>query len=162
MDHFTHRDNQLFAENVPVAKIAAQVGTPTYIYSRSTLVTHFLRIQQAFAALKPIVCYSIKSCGNVNIVKMLVEEGSGMDITSGGELYRALKGGCDPRKIVFSGVGKTDREINEALDAGGRLAKGILCFNCESEEEFWNLDRLAGVKGGGAPGGGRAESGGGK
>jgi diaminopimelate decarboxylase len=154
MDHFQYKNNELFAEEIPVAKIAAEVGTPTYIYSKTTLVTHYQRIAEAFAPLKPLICYSIKSCGNVNLVKTLVEQGSGMDVTSGGELYRALKAGCDPQKIVFAGVGKTDKEINEALDAQSgnskletRNSSGIGWFNIESEEEFWNLDRLAGLKG---------------
>src|SRR4051812_29776895 len=107
MDHFQYKNGELFAEEIPVAKIAAEVGTPTYIYSRTTLVTHYQRIAEAFAALQPLICYSIKSCGNVNLVRTLVEQGSGMDVTSGGELYRALKAGCDPKKVVFAGVGKT-------------------------------------------------------
>ncbi|HVT82744.1 MAG TPA: diaminopimelate decarboxylase, partial [Phycisphaerae bacterium] len=115
--------------------------TPTYVYSKATIVTHYRRIAEAFAAIHPTICYSIKSCGNLNIVRTLVGEGSGMDVTSGGELFRALKGGCDPRKIFFAGVGKTDREIKEAL------AAGIGTFNIESEAEFWNLDRLAGELG---------------
>ena len=144
MDHFVYNGGELFAENVPVAKIAEEVGTPTYIYSKATLLTHYRRIAEAFAPLKPIICYSIKSCGNLNLVRELVGAGSGMDVTSGGELFRALEGGCDPKRIVFAGVGKTDKEINEALAAGGN---GIGWFNIESEEEFWNLDRLAGLKG---------------
>jgi diaminopimelate decarboxylase len=144
MDHFLYKDGQLFAENVPVSKIAQEVGTPTYIYSKATLLTHYQRIADAFAPLNPLICYSIKSCGNVNLVRQLVQQGSGMDVTSGGELFRALKAGCDPQKIVFAGVGKTDKEITEALTAGGG---GIGWFNIESEEEFWNLDRLAGQLG---------------
>ena len=124
MDHFLYKGGQLFAEDVPVSSIAAAVGTPTYIYSKATLLTHYRRIAEAFAPLKPIICYSIKSCGNLSLVRELVNAGSGMDVTSGGELFRALKGGCDPRKIVFAGVGKTDKEINEALSAGG---SGIGC-----------------------------------
>ncbi len=145
MDHFVYKNGELFAEDVPVAKIAAEVGTPTYIYSKATLLGHYQRIAQAFLPLKPIICYSIKSCGNVNLVRELVNAGSGMDVTSGGELFRALTAGCDPKKIVFAGVGKTDKEINEALSADG--GSGIGWFNIESEEEFWNLDRLAGLKG---------------
>ncbi len=141
MDHFQYRDGNLFAEDVPLARIAAEVGTPAYIYSKATLVTHYRRIAEAFAAISPTICYSIKSCGNINIVKTLVAEGSGMDVTSGGELFRALKAGCDPQKIFFAGVGKTDREIREAL------AANIGTFNIESEEEFWNLDKLAGEMG---------------
>jgi diaminopimelate decarboxylase len=141
MDHFSYKSGELFVEDIPVAKIAAEVGTPVYIYSKATLTGHYQRIAEAFAALKPIICYSIKSCGNVNLCKILREQGSGMDVTSGGELFRALRAGTDPKKIFFAGVGKTDREINEALDAK------IGTFNIESEEEFWNLDRLAGLKG---------------
>src|SRR4051812_37648436 len=141
MDHFTYRNGELFVDDLPVARIAAEVGTPTYVYSKATLVTHYRRIAEAFAALKPTICYSIKSCGNLNIVKTLVDEGSGMDVTSGGELFRALKGGCNPQKIFFAGVGKTEREIREAL------AAGIGTFNIEPEQEFWNLDRIAGEMG---------------
>jgi diaminopimelate decarboxylase len=141
MDHFAYRDGRLFCENVAAEKIAAEVGTPVYIYSKATLATHFDRIKAAFAPLDPIICYSIKSCGNLSLLKVLRERGSGFDVTSGGELYRALAAGGDPGKVVFAGVGKTDKEINEALDAG------IGWFNIESEQEFWNLDRLAGVKG---------------
>ncbi len=141
MDHFLYRDGSLFAEQVSLSRIAADVGTPTYVYSKATLVTHYRRIAEAFAALNPTICYSIKSCGNIHIVRALVEEGSGMDVTSGGELFRALKGGCDPKKIFFAGVGKTDREIKEAL------AAKIGTFNIESEAEFWNLDKLAGEMG---------------
>jgi len=147
MDHFSYRNGELFAENIPVARIAAEVGTPTYIYSKATLITHYQRIAEAFAPLNPIICYSIKSCGNVNLVRELVQAGSGMDVTSGGELFRALKAGCDPKKIVFAGVGKTDKEIKEALAAGGGGGGGIGWFNIESEEEFWNLDRIAGELG---------------
>ncbi|MGN6371077.1 MAG: diaminopimelate decarboxylase [Phycisphaerae bacterium] len=141
MDHFVYRDGELFAENVPVSRIAAEVGTPTYIYSKATLLTHYRRIAEAFAALKPIICYSIKSLPNVNLLRTLVGEGAGMDVTSGGELFRALKAGCSPSKIFFAGVGKTDKEIREGLQAGG---EGVRAFNVESEEEFWNLDRIAG------------------
>ncbi|HVS73757.1 MAG TPA: diaminopimelate decarboxylase [Phycisphaerae bacterium] len=141
MDHFHYINGQLFAENVPVSKIARDVGTPTYIYSKATLLTHYRRIADAFAALKPTICYSVKSLPNVNLLKLLVAEGSGMDVTSGGELFRALKAGCSPDKIFFAGVGKTDHEIREAL------AHNIRAFNVESEEEFWNLDRIAGELG---------------
>ncbi len=138
MDHFLYHDNQLFAENVPVSRIAAEVGTPTYIYSKATLVTHYQRIAEAFSSLKPTICYAIKSLPNIHILKTLIAEGCGMDVTSGGELFRALKAGCDPQKIFFAGVGKTDHEIREALRVN------IAAFNIESEEEFWNLDRIAG------------------
>ena len=138
MDHFVYRDGQLYAENVPVSRIAAEVGTPTYVYSKSTLITHYRRVSEAFAPLKPMICYSVKSLPNLNILKTLLGEGAGMDVTSGGELFRALSAGCSPDKIFFAGVGKTDNEIREALRSN------IRAFNVESEEEFWNLDRLAG------------------
>lgn len=156
MDHFVYRAKthsladatgsvgggaELFVEDVPVARIAIDVGTPVYIYSKATLVMHYRRLVEAFGELSPTICFSIKSCGNVQIVRRLVEEGCGMDVTSGGELYRALKGGCDPQKIFFAGVGKTDKEMREALRAG------ISGFNIESEQEFWNLDRIAGEMG---------------
>ncbi|MEI7767858.1 MAG: diaminopimelate decarboxylase [Phycisphaerae bacterium] len=141
MDNFVYRDGALFVEDVPVAEIARQVGTPVYIYSSATLTDHYQKMARAFAPLNPIICYSIKSCGNLSILRHLKSLGSGFDVVSGGELYRALQAGADPKQIVFAGVGKTDREINEALDAG------ILLFNIESEEEFWNLDRIAGQRG---------------
>jgi diaminopimelate decarboxylase len=152
MDHFQYRDGQLFCEDVPVARIAAEVGTPTYVYSKTTFVEHYRRIVRAFAPLHPIICYSIKSCGNLHLLKALQAEGGavGFDVTSGGELYRALQAGGDPAHIVFAGVGKTDHEIDEALDATavtGGGPKGIGWFNIESEEEFWNLDRRAALKG---------------
>jgi diaminopimelate decarboxylase len=140
MDHFVYRGSpvELFAEDVPLTRLAADVGTPAYVYSKATLVTHYRRIAEAFAPLKPAICYSIKSCPNLQIVKTLLAEGCGMDVTSGGELFRALRAGCAPQKIFFAGVGKTDREVREALQAG------IRGFNVESEQEFWNLDKLAG------------------
>lgn len=141
MDQFRYQSGELYCESLPVARIAAEVGTPTYIYSKATFLDHYRKIATAFAALQPIICYSIKSCPNLQLLKELRAAGSGFDVTSGGELYRALQAGGDPKKIFFAGVGKTDREINEALDAG------IGTFNIESEEEFWNLDRLAGLRG---------------
>ena len=141
MDDFVYRDGELFAEKVPVARIAAEAGTPTYLYSKATLLGHYRRLAEAFSALSPTICYSVKSCSNINLVKLLVEAGSGMDVTSGGELFRALRAGCDPKKIYFAGVGKTDHEICEALTAG------IAAFTIESEEEFWNIDRIAGAMG---------------
>ena len=140
MDNFQYIDSQLHCELVAVRDIVEKTGTPTYIYSQTTLLTHFDRIAGAFAPLNPLICYSIKSCGNLAILRALQARGSGFDVVSGGELFRALKAGADGKMIVFAGVGKTDQEINEALDAR------IGWFNIESEEEFWNLDRLAGAK----------------
>ncbi len=139
MDQFNYRDGQLYCENVPVARIAEAVGTPTFIYSAATFRAHYRGIAEAFAEIKPIICYSIKSCGNLSIIRLLAEEGAGMDVVSGGELFRATKAGFGPGgrfdagKIVFAGVGKTDPEINAAIDAG------IGWFNIESEAELANL-----------------------
>ncbi len=137
MDHFTYRDGQLYAEDVPVERIARELGTPAYIYSKATLLHHYRALRDAFAELDPLICYSIKSCGNVHLLKLLAQEGSGMDIVSGGELHRAQVAGVDPSKIVYAGVGKTDQEVAQAIDAG------IGWFNIESEAEFANTAAIA-------------------
>ncbi|MBW8001261.1 MAG: diaminopimelate decarboxylase [Planctomycetes bacterium] len=137
MDSFSYKKGQLFAEEVAVSLIAAEVGTPVYIYSKATFLSHLAKIQEAFAQLDTTICYSIKACSNVNILKFMADAGSGFDIVSGGELYRALQAGADASKIVFAGVGKTDKEILEALQAG------IGYFNIESEQELANLITLA-------------------
>jgi diaminopimelate decarboxylase len=137
MDHFNYRDGQLHCESVPAERIAAEVGTPAYVYSKATLLHHYRQVADAFKPLNATICYSIKSCGNINICKLLVAEGCGMDVTSGGELFRALAAGCDPKKIIYAGVGKTDQEIVDAINAG------IAAFNLESEAEIENIDRVA-------------------
>ena len=136
MDSFSYKNGRLFAESVDVETIANQVGTPVYIYSKATFLDHLKKIQTAYADIDTTICYSIKACGNINILKILAAAGSGFDIVSGGELYRAKKAGADMSKIVFAGVGKTDTEIIEALNAG------IGCFNIESEAELENLITL--------------------
>jgi len=136
MDYFSYKDGNLLAEEVAVEKIAAEVGTPVYIYSKATFLEHLRRIRQAYSTLDTTICYSVKACGNVNILKFLAEAGSGFDIVSGGELYRVLQAGTDPSKIVYAGVGKTDAEIIDALNTG------IAYFNVESEDELENLIRL--------------------
>ncbi len=141
MDFFRYRDGALFCEDVAVDTIAHEVGTPAYIYSKATFLHHYRQIRDAFAELKPTICYSIKSCGNINICRILAAEGCGFDVTSGGELFRALKAGGDPRKIIYAGVGKTDREITDAINAR------IAAFNLESEAEIENIDRIAGTLG---------------
>jgi diaminopimelate decarboxylase len=141
MDHFNYENGELHCEGVPASKIAAEVGTPVFVYSKATLLHHYRQVADAFGPLKPTVCYSIKSCGNLHICKVLVDAGCGMDVTSGGELFRALQAGCDPRKIIYAGVGKTDDEIRMAIGAG------IAAFNLESEAEIENVDRLAGEMG---------------
>jgi diaminopimelate decarboxylase len=118
-------------------RIAEQVGTAVYIYSKATLLHHYRQIRDAFAELNPTICYSIKSNGNINLCRILAQEGCGFDVTSGGELFRALQAGGDPKKMIFAGVGKTDEEIAQAIEAG------IAAFNLESEEEIENVDRVA-------------------
>jgi diaminopimelate decarboxylase len=137
MDYFNYKNGRLFAENADIEKIAAELGTPVYIYSKATFREHLRKIQQAYSDLDTTICYSVKACGNINILKFMAEAGSGFDIVSGGELYRVLQAGGEPSKIVYAGVGKTDTEIIEALDAG------IGYFNIESEAELENLIRLA-------------------
>jgi diaminopimelate decarboxylase len=137
MDYFRHKKGRLHAEDVDVERIARQVGTPVYIYSKATFLDHLHKTQKAYSSLDTTVCYSVKACGNINILKFMTEAGSGFDIVSGGELYRVLQVGGDPSKVVYAGVGKTDREITEALSAE------IAYFNIESEAELENLIRLA-------------------
>ena len=141
MDFFSYRNGELYCEDVPAERIAREVGTPAYVYSSQTFLHHYRQISSAFAPVNATVCYSIKSCGNLNICKLLAKEGCGFDVTSGGELFRALQAGGDPKKIIYAGVGKTDAEIREALDAG------IAAFNIESEAEIENIDRVAGLAG---------------
>ena len=137
MDLFRYEEGSLRCEGVAAATIAESVGTPCYVYSAGTLAEHFRRIRDAFAALDPLICYSVKSCGNLGVCRTLVGLGSGMDVVSGGELFRALAAGARPDTIVYAGVGKRDDEIAAALDAGIHL------LNVESEEEFENIARIA-------------------
>ena len=137
MDYFNYKKGKLFAENADVEKIVRQVGTPAYIYSKATFLGHLARIQKAYARLDTTICFSVKACSNINILKVMARAGSGFDIVSGGELYRVLKAGGDPEKIVFAGVGKTDSEIIDSLKAG------IAYFNIESEQELQNIIGLA-------------------
>jgi diaminopimelate decarboxylase len=137
MDFFNYKNNELYCEDVPAETIAAEVGTPTYVYSKATLLHHYRQLKEAFSPVNATICYSIKSCGNLNICKLLANEGCGFDVTSGGELYRALQAGGDPKKIIYAGVGKTDQEIADGISAG------IAAFNLESEEEIENVDRVA-------------------
>jgi diaminopimelate decarboxylase len=136
MDLFCYRSGKLFAEDVDVARIAAEVGTPAYIYSEGTFVDHLRKMQEAYRELETTICFSVKACSNIHILKLMARQGSGFDIVSGGELYRALQAGADPAKVVYAGVGKTDEEIVQALQAG------IAYFNIESEQELENLIRL--------------------
>ncbi len=137
MDYFDYKDGQLFCEDVPVDRIADEVGTPAYVYSAATLRLHYRRIVEAFAKLDTLVCFSVKSLSNVHILKLLTAENAGFDIVSGGELRRVAQAGGDMAKVVFAGVGKTDAELQAAISAD------IAYFNVESEAEFENLSRLA-------------------
>src|SRR5262245_12977717 len=127
MDHFAYRDRTLFCEEVPVAELAATYGTPLYVYSQATLLHHLREVQTAFAPANPIICYSVTTHGNLSLCKLMAEPGSGFDVTSGGELYRALRAGSSGSKIVFAGVGKTDAEMKYGLE------NGVFLFNVESE-----------------------------
>ncbi len=120
-----------------IGTLAETTGTPAYVYSTATLLHHYEQFVASFRELNPIICFSIKSCQNLAICRLLHQHGAGFDVVSGGELHRALQAGADPAKIVFAGVGKTDREIHEAIDAN------IGWFNVESEAEMDNLRRIA-------------------
>lgn len=137
MHWFEYKQGILYAEDVPVEEIASEVGTPFYCYSHRTLQRHYQVFEEPFRKVPHLVCFSMKSNSSLAVLKTFVNEGAGMDVVSGGELYRALKAGADPKKIVYSGVGKTVREMQEALSAG------ILLFNIESEQELMALDRVA-------------------
>lgn len=138
MHHFQYKGNELYAEEVAVRDIAEKVGTPVYIYSHATLERHYRAMDEAFATVPHTICYSMKANSNLAVLKTFFRLGGGVDIVSGGELYRALAAGVDPRKVVYSGVGKKDDEIEYALNTG------ILLFNVESEEELDRIDQVAG------------------
>jgi diaminopimelate decarboxylase len=141
MDFFNYKDGQLYCEGVSAEEIARQVGTPAYVYSKATFLHHYHQIAKAFAPASATICYSVKSCGNIHILKLLADAGSGFDVTSGGELFRVLAAGADPSKIIYAGVGKTDEEIRQAIDAK------IAAFNVESEAEIENIERVAAAMG---------------
>ena len=143
--HFDYRDGVLHAEDVPVPDIAAAVGTPFYCYSTATLTRHYRVFSEAFKALRPLVCYSVKANSSLAVLRTLANLGSGADVVSGGELKRALVAGIPADKIVFSGVGKTAAEMDMALEAG------ILQFNVESEAELRALNDVALARGTVAP-----------
>ena len=137
MHHFAYRGGRLFAEDVAVADLAAQHGTPLYVYSAATLTRHFTAYDSAFAQAEHLTCYSVKACSNLSILKHLAQLGAGMDIVSGGELHRALTAGVPASRIVYSGVGKRPEEIRSALDAD------ILMFNVESLAELERINEIA-------------------
>ena len=145
MSYFTYRDQQLCAESVPLARVAEQFGTPCYVYSRAALEAAYHAYDQALARRDHLICYAVKANSSLAVLNLLARLGSGFDIVSGGELERVIAAGGDPRKTVFSGVGKSAAEMRAALSAG------ILCFNVESESELKRLDRIAGELGRTAP-----------
>ncbi len=136
MDQFKYHNGVLACEEVQIREIVDQVGTPCYVYSANTFIDHYRKIAAAFAELNPLICYSIKCNSNVHICRLLAKAGAGFDVVSGGELYRAIQAGGDPARMVYAGVGKTDQEINEALDVG------LGWFNIESVPELENLQRI--------------------
>lgn len=137
MDHFTYRSGELHAENVALSRIAAEVGTPCYVYSRATLARHAQVFREALAPLNPLVCFAVKANSNLAVLKLLGQQGLGADVVSEGEARRALAAGIDAHNIVFSGVGKTPEEMRFGLEAG------IFQFNVESDRELLALNDVA-------------------
>ncbi len=145
MEYFDYQRGQLFAERVPVAEIVATHGTPCYVYSRTALEQNLLAYERALADRPHLTCFAVKANSNLAVLDVLARKGAGFDIVSGGELARVLAAGGDPRKVIFSGLGKTAAEIHQALEAG------ILCFNVESEGELERINEVAGQTGQRAP-----------
>ena len=141
MSHFSYQDGVLHAEGVSLAAIAGQFGTPTYVYSKAALLANFASYADACAGRDALVCYAMKANSNLAILDLLARQGAGFDIVSGGELLRVLAAGGDPRKVIFSGVGKSVEEMRLALD------NDILCFNVESIPELHRLNEVAGSMG---------------
>jgi len=138
MDYFHFKKGEFYSEEVKVEDLARKYGTPLYVYSGKTILSHFIKLKKAFCSVKPLICYSMKANSNLSILKMLVKEGSGLDIVSGGELYRAEKIKCSLKKIVYASVGKTNKEIKQAI------CSGILMFNVESSAELSRINLIAG------------------
>jgi diaminopimelate decarboxylase len=137
MHHFEYRNNELYCEEIPITEIVRAVGSPFYLYSDATIRQHFRAFDGAFDGINHLTCFSMKSNSNLAILRLFVLEGSGADIVSGGELYRALKAGFNPKTIVYSGVGK----VVEDLEFG--LRSDILMFNVESTQEIYQLNEVA-------------------
>ncbi|MFH1836962.1 MAG: diaminopimelate decarboxylase [Candidatus Omnitrophota bacterium] len=138
MHEFNYKNGALFCEDVPISDIVKEYPTPFYLYSHKTIMWHFNRIKEAFKEVDPLICFSMKSNSNLTICKLLVNAGAGLDIVSGGELFKALKVGCPPEKIVYASVGKTEEEVKSAI------RKGILFFNVESLPELIMINTIAG------------------
>ncbi len=140
-EHFHYQDNQLYAEGVSLEDIASRFGTPCYVYSRAALTEGFRQFSDALKGRDHLVCYAVKANANLAVLNLFARLGAGFDIVSGGELQRVIAAGGDARKVVFSGVGKTESEMRMALEAG------ILCFNVESAGELDRLNEVAGSMG---------------
>ena len=138
MHEFKYREKRLYCEEVNLKDIATRFGTPVYVYSYKTLIDHYLKLRRAFRTIKPLICFSVKANSNLTILRLLVSRGAGLDIVSGGELFRAQKIGCPPSRVVYASVGKLDEEIKRAMGCG------ILCFNVESIAELENINSIAG------------------
>lgn len=138
MDYFHYKNNRLYCEEVLVSDIAEEIGTPFYLYSHRTIVEHYRKLDKSLESVDHLICFSMKSNASLAVCRSLVNEGSGADIVSGGELYKAIKAGFKPQNIVFAGVGKTEAEIEYALNSE------ILMFNVESMSEAMAIDRVAG------------------
>ena len=145
MHSLEYRNGTLFCENVDLAQLAAETGTPTYVYSAATILDHYRRLDQALAGVPHLICYAVKANSNVGILNLLAQENAGFDIVSGGELFRVLKAGGKAAQCTFAGVGKTEAEIREALE------RGILAFNIESEDELARINQVAAALGVRAP-----------
>jgi diaminopimelate decarboxylase len=137
MHSFHYRDGELYCEDVALARIAHEFGTPLYVYSRGTILDHYRRLDAALGSLDHLICYAVKANSNGAILKLLVDAGAGFDIVSGGELFRVLRAGGSANKCTFAGVGKSREEIDYALD------QGVFSFNVESEAELEAIDRIA-------------------
>jgi diaminopimelate decarboxylase len=137
MHHFHYKGNELYAEEVAIKDIVAAVGSPVYVYSQATLERHYRAFDDAFSGALHTICYSVKANSTMAVLKNFIKLGGGVDIVSGGELYRALHAGVAPKKVVYSGVGKRDDEIEYALNTG------ILMFNVESEQELTRISEIA-------------------
>lgn len=145
MHDFQYRGELLYCEDVPVASIAGAVGTPFYLYSRHTLERHYQAFEDAFRKIPHIICFAVKANSNLAVLRIFTRMGGGVDVVSGGEIFRAAKAGCPPERIVYSGVGKRADEIEYALELS------ILMFNVESTQELLTIDRIAGKLGKKAP-----------
>jgi diaminopimelate decarboxylase len=145
MNPHVYKNGELHVEGVPLSRVAAEFGTPCYVYSRAALTDAYARFAHAFAGHDHLICYAVKANSNLGVLDVFARLGSGFDIVSGGELRRVLAAGGDPSKVVFSGVGKSEAAIRDAL------AAGILCFNVESESELARIDRISGELGTRAP-----------